>query len=116
MLKNLFGKKEDKGYFLEIEEKPQTKTVKKVAKVESNKEGSTDQTPTTKPSTPSYQPNYNPPEWVKAIKNYSNTELEQVQENVNFSTNYLMGNTPQSRRRPGPSLNPFKAMASKMKK
>ena len=61
---------------------------------------------------------YEPPEWVKAIKNYSNngqSEAQQRQEKSTFATKYLMANPPKSRRRPGPSLNRFKEMVNTMK-
>ncbi len=79
-----------------------------------NQKKATSKTITTKTKVPTYEP----PAWVKAIKNYSNngqSEARQLQEKSTFATKYLMANPPKSRRRPGPSLNRFKEMATQMK-
>ncbi len=84
------------------------------ATVNKKKSTSKTKTSTTKTKVAAYEP----PEWVKAIKNYSNngqSETQQLQENSTFATKYLMANPPQSRRRPGPSLNRFKEMVNTMK-
>ena len=108
------------------ESTPKTQTVEAVAsesataqkpdssKATVNQKKSTSKTITAKTKVAPYEP----PAWVKAIKNYSNngqSEAQQLQEKSTFATKYLMANPPKSRRRPGPSLNQFKEMASKMK-
>ena len=58
---------------------------------------------------------YEPPEWVKAIKNYSDQGTNNSSESTkNFAGKYVSNDVPMSRRRPGPSLKMFKDMASKM--
>ena len=58
---------------------------------------------------------YDPPEWVKAMKNYSDQGIGNSSESTdNFAGKYVTNDVPMSRRRPGPSLNMFKDMASKM--
>ncbi len=137
MLNKLFGKK-NQDYFLEIEEKAQakteTKTVETVveetksetvaeaepvattsAKTESKPKSKSKTAPQTVTTTVTKSVAYDQPEWVKAIKNYSNVSASSAKGELTFSTNYLMANPPLGRRRPGPSLNQFKAMASTMK-
>lgn len=131
MFKKLFGKK-DKNYFLEIEEK--TKTSESSAeKTTSTTVVETAQTKEVEASKPQVEspkskgkktvtvsktkstPTYEPPEWVKAIKNYSDVQSSEEIKKSPFADQYLMKNTPRSRRKPGPSLNSFKQMASTMK-
>jgi hypothetical protein len=132
MLNKLFGKK-DKDYFLEIEEKTpvktETETVVEETKVEETKSETAVETETkatstkteSKPApkavttTVSKSVPFDQPEWVKAIKNYSNVYASSAKGELTFSTDYLMANPPLGRRRPGPSLNQFKAMAGTMK-
>lgn len=122
---NLFGKKKDKNYFLEIEQKTEQTTevssqvsdeAVSESKVATTITNSKVATPQTVAKSKSGASSYEPPEWVKAIKNYSNTEENKVEKEINFASKYLMGNMPLSRRTAGPSLNSFKAMASSIKK
>jgi hypothetical protein len=128
MLKKLFGKKKDKSYFLEIENQQEEKKVETASaepekvetttKVESQKEAVAQNKTTTKlPEKTTKVPTYEPPAWVKAIKNYSNNNQSgESQESLTFAPNYLMPNSPTPRRRPGGSLKLFKEMASNLKK
>lgn len=61
---------------------------------------------------------YDVPDWVKAIKNYSHQDANNNNQSQgeNFAGKYITNNVPFSRRRPGPSLAPFKTMASKIGK
>ena len=71
-------------------------------------------TPST-PTTPNVS--YELPQWEKAIKDYSKPGSISVGDSVtgnNFAGKYVSNNVFTSRRRPGPSLNIFKDMASKM--
>jgi hypothetical protein len=123
MLNKLLGKKKNEGYFLEIEKKqesqveiksPEPEKVETAAKVETVSEKKTTTKPTVKTAKSS---TYEPPEWVKAIKNYSNNnQSEESQKSLTFAPNYLMANSPTPRRRPGGSLKLFKEMASNLKK
>ena len=134
----LFKKNKSKEYFLEIdtnatkklkaETKPEiaeTVTVKEekteVAKIEltptqsETKPEATKQKPSTSANPPA---SYDVPEWVKAIKNYSqpeNTDWTNSVTGNNFAGKYISNNIPISRRRPGPSLNKFKDIASTIK-
>jgi hypothetical protein len=139
MLNKLFGKKKE-SYFLEVEEEPkspaetpeitpesalETPAVEEVSSevVQAEPTQSTKATVKEKPASKTITTTtkvaaYEPPEWVKAIKNYSSsasTEAQKVQAKSTFATTYLMANPPTSRRRPGPSLKQFKDMASQMK-
>ncbi len=64
--------------------------------------------------------NYDPPEWVKAIKNYSDGSGNGIGNSSgtenNFAGKYVSNNVASARRRPGGSLNKFKDMASKVGK
>ncbi len=118
MLKNLLGKKKD-NYFLEIPEesndKKNTKTTKQTSKAESKSEAKT--VTITEPKVAKKVINTDQPEWVKAIKNYTNqTGKVEKKESQTFSTTYLMPTISPFRRRPGPSLNGFKDMANNMNK
>ena len=90
-----------------------------VQKPDSSKATVSQKKPTSKTSTKKTKvAAYEPPEWVKAIKNYSNngqSEEQPLQEKSTFANKYLMANPPKSRRRPGPSLNRFKEMVNTMK-
>jgi hypothetical protein len=56
------------------------------------------------------------PFWVKAMyQNNSNGNGKANNAEATFATDYLLTNGNTSRRRPGPSLNKFKAMANKAK-
>lgn len=57
------------------------------------------------------------PFWVKVMYNNSNNGSNGKADDANgtFATDYLMPTVSKSRRRPGPSLNKFKDMASKAK-
>ena len=142
ILDKLFKKNKSKEYFLEIDtnatkkQKAETVTVKEekteVAKIESTptqSETKVESTPTqskTKPAATTQKPStsvtspasYDVPDWVKAIKNYSqsgNSDWANSATGNNFAGKYISNNVPTSRRRPGPSLNKFKDIASKMK-
>ncbi len=56
------------------------------------------------------------PFWVKAIRSSKEIEKAAGGSGMTFSTDYLISNGTTSRRMPGPSLDPFKNMASQMKK
>lgn len=118
VLNKFFGKKKEEKYFLEID----TKT-KPSPEVAVNEEDSTVETSITEgkettvktKSQPEVDVSYDAPEWVKAIKNYSNqSNSASAMEGENFAGKYVTNNVPQSRRRPGPSLATFKKMASKV--
>lgn len=134
MLKNLFGKK-NKDYFLEFDEKKEadvsTQESAKPAPVKNKKSAKQDSPSevdntqeakeTAKPAPIKPQPSvsYDTPEWVKAIKNYSNQTINSsssVAESSNFAGQYVTNNVAMSRRRPGPSLNKFKKIASEIYK
>jgi hypothetical protein len=53
------------------------------------------------------------PAWVKAM--YNNTNGKTKKEDPTFATNHLMP-LPTPRRLPGPSMNPFMAMAQKVRR
>lgn len=127
MLNKLFGfgkKKEE--YFLEFK-KPEEKA--KVATVAADEEEKTTTTAggekpaesTTVATTPAapipanIEVSYEPPEWVKAIKNYSTPSNKDKEESL-FAGKYISNSIPLPRRRPGPSLAPFKNMASQLGK
>jgi len=144
MLNKLFGKKKEDNYFLEFDIKDKSPTQKNPQKnqvaentgssetmlmekttVTENSSPTKDKaetkttSPAKTPTTPQPQSNvsYDPPEWVKAIKNYSTpTNNNSPYNSDNFAGNYVSNNVPMSRRRPGPSLNKFKQMAGKMGK
>lgn len=124
MLKKLFGQKKNQDYFLEFEEKSQssapsitpeeTETAQETTETKGKTEAKT------APITPAPQAKvtYNPPEWVKAIKNYSNQSNGQSAQGGSntYAGQYVTNNVPMTRRRPGPSLKMFKDLASKMNK
>lgn len=141
MLNKLFGKKKEENYFLEFDVKntSQSQKNKVVENIEVSETMQIDKnTATTTPSSetkgkaetktastekmptipqPQSNVSYDPPEWVKAIKNYSNPTNNNSPYNTNnFAGNYVSNNVSMSRRRPGPSLNKFKQMAGKMGK
>jgi len=118
MVLKLFGKKDkSQEYFFEAKDIPVEETV-------TSEETTTGETtsPEGEKSAPvavtSANVSYDVPEWVKAIKNYSNQSNENasVTEGENFAGKYVTNNVPQSRRRPGASLAKFKAMASQIGK
>jgi hypothetical protein len=120
VLNKLFGKKEE-SYFLEINAKtdsqpsPEVKVNEGDSTVETSsaKEKEATVTATVKPK---LDVNYDVPDWVKAIKNYSNqgNNNTSASEGENFAGKYVSNSVPQSRRRPGGSLATFKKMASKI--
>lgn len=114
VLNKLFAKKDK--YFLEIEtkttEQPQGETV--TISEDGDTEVSSNEVSVNPPSLSNVADDV--PEWVKAIKNYSNTAEAETVEVENFAGKYISNNVSFSRRRPGPSLAPFKSMASKMGK
>jgi hypothetical protein len=116
----LFGKK-DESYFLEINAKTENQPS---AEVTVNEGDSTVETSTVKGKEatvatavkPKPDVSYDVPDWVKAIKNYSNqgNNNTSASEGKNFAGKYVSNSVPQSRRRPGGSLATFKKMASKI--
>ncbi len=125
MLKKLLGKKKNQDYFLEFEgknknSKPAQESVKEPVKGSAQEspsvEGSETSQPTvSQPTQPKSNVSYDPPEWVKAIKNYSSQNNgSSSAENSLFAGKYVTNNVPMSRRRPGPSLNKFKKIASQI--
>ena len=56
------------------------------------------------------------PEWVKAINNYSNNSSVETEEQELFATKYLVPIPTNMRRTPGPSMNKFRQMASKTRR
>ncbi|MBL1210890.1 hypothetical protein [Geminocystis sp. GBBB08] len=129
VLNKLFGKKKEEKYFLEIDTKtenqPSADTTVNAGEttVELSTPEVTETTVTATTIEPkinaSYNVSYDAPEWVKAIKNYSNqgnNASTSNSEKENFAGKYITNNVPQSRRRPGPSLAGFKNMASKIGK
>ncbi len=121
VLNKLFGKKKD-NYFFEAEDNNTNETetaVEATTSIESVEATTNSESSVTSTASIS-QTNvaYDVPDWVKAIKNYSNQDVNngsQPQEE-NFAGKYITNNVPFSRRRPGPSLAPFKSMASKISK
>jgi hypothetical protein len=62
---------------------------------------------------------YEPPFWVKAMyaNNINGSNKGKAEGSVkSFADNYLMPTPTRSRRRPGPSLNPFMDMARQVKR
>lgn len=90
------------------------KTSKKTSVKKSKKGGTTTATaPTT--TVVSKRSRVNEPFWVKAMENTRNyMSNAQKQPEMTFSTDYLLHQSGNSRRRPGPSLNPFLGMARQM--
>ncbi len=101
MLNKFFGKKKKEDYFLEFEVKNNDKVSTNNPKIKTQSTA-----------------NYDQPEWVKAIKNYSDQGTSEASQqeanNGGFAGKYVTNNVPMSRRRPGPSLNKFKDIASKI--
>jgi hypothetical protein len=123
VLNKFFGKKKEEKYFLEIDTTTENKPSEEVAVSEEDStlerltiEGKGDAV-NSKPQT-RVDVSYDLPEWVKAIKNYSNqgNSSNSATEGENFAGKYVSNSVPQSRRRPGPSLEGFKKIASKMGK
>lgn len=124
VLKKIFAKKKvTQKYFLEVEVKdqaPETPAVENAETSESNqKKGKQPTAPKSSPA-PKATPNIpaDQPEWVKAIKNYSNTaqsnESQSEDEDSTYAGKYISNNVPQARRRPGASLKAFKNIASQI--
>ncbi|WP_330202715.1 hypothetical protein [Cyanobacterium sp. Dongsha4] len=120
VLNKLFGKKKD-NYFFEAENKNTNETE---TQVEGNQtettvsEGDAETNATPAVSASQKDVAYEVPDWVKAIKNYSSqdTSNNAQSQGENYAGKYVTNNVPFSRRRPGPSLKPFKGMASKIGK
>ena len=69
------------------------------------------------PAAPTADVPYEVPEWVKAIKNYSQPETgDGARSQGNYAGTYVTNNISFSRRRPGPSLSKFKTIASQLRK
>ncbi|MCS6941893.1 MAG: hypothetical protein NZ901_03525 [Geminocystis sp.] len=127
MLNKLFGFGKKKGeYFLEFKkpEEGETKVATVAAEKKENTAAAASEKPAdsatvvTAPVTPvpaNIEVSYEPPEWVKAIKNYSTPSDKNKEESL-FAGKYISNSIPLSRRRPGPSLAPFKNMASQLGK
>lgn len=113
MLNKFFGKKKSQDYFFEAPETPEV-----VSSEETTTETATSEEGKSAPvAVQSVNVSYDVPDWVKAIKNYSNqSNNASLSEGENFAGKYVTNNVPQSRRRPGPSLAGFKAMASQISK
>lgn len=139
MLGKLFGKKS--GYFLELSEEEQEsdvpveatpksektapeKTEAAVAKtapaaeqktVEKQPAAEAEQTAAKAPSTAAYS---DPVELIRTALAASATtaDEESSEPEGNFATDYLVTQTLPRRRRPGPSLSPFKSMAKDVRK
>jgi len=141
---NLFGGKKKNGYYLELdesqssepeaapvaetvvapvkEEKPATVTVAPISAQEpkpepvaakSGKKGKAKKS-VKATSVKSVAIQWEPPEWVKAIKNYSdNSQVKEELSEGLFASKYLMPTPINSRRVPGPSMNKFRDMARK---
>lgn len=127
----IFGKKKDKSFFLELDEsqtgKPKeakaeataqpaasaTTTEEKKpepAPAKSTKKTSVKKAKAAKTAEPKSQPTV-----ATATPSRPTISPAKVEpKEVNFATQYLIANPP-SRRRPGPSLNPFKEMARQAK-
>jgi len=126
VLKKLLSKKKDsQNYFLEVDVKDEAPAQNEVAtnvdsvmeqvEAKTNEEGEVIK----KLAAPSPQSSSDDtPDWVKAIKNYSdqNSNNASTTEDMTYAGKYVTNNVPQSRRRPGPSLNPFKNIASQINK
>lgn len=119
VLNKLFGKKKETYFF---EAKDNTTDNTETAVEATGETETTEATPATSatPVATVSQANvaYDVPDWVKAIKNYSNQDGNNANQSQveNFAGKYISNNVPFSRRRPGPSLAPFKVMASKIGK
>ncbi|WP_373481315.1 hypothetical protein [Geminocystis sp.] len=117
VLNKFFGKKKE-TYFLEIETKTDSESsstvVNSTSEIATTEEKEAIVTTTIKPQV---NISDDTPEWVKAIKNYSHqSNNTSTSEAENFAGKYVSNSVPQSHRRPGPSLDGFKSMASKIGK
>lgn len=127
VLKKILSKKKGTPkYFLELEVKDQllTAPTQENPSTPENNSGKGTQ-PTTNTTTPAPKANSNvvsdQPEWVKAIKNYSNTNTENSEsqsggDDSTFAGKYVTNDVPQARRRPGASLKAFKNIAAQINK
>lgn len=123
VLNKLFKKGKSEEYFLQIDTAETTtatevKEEATVATEESTSEPSEVKAEAPAPKPVAYTPSnvsFEQPEWVKAIKNYSQPESNgDSTTGNNFAGTYVSNNVSFSRRRPGGSLSKFKQMASKM--
>ena len=131
ILKKLFGKKSE-DYFLEVDaDTLATATTSTTSDTEGEDAPTAEATPETATSdsatgatTPSKPAkpvvNFDPPEWVSAIKDYSNSNVaETIAEpsgDNNYAGKYVSNNVNISPRRPGPSIDKFRELASKLKR
>jgi hypothetical protein len=121
MLKKLFGGKKD-DFYMQIDESQETETTETTAPVATSTESSTEvtaeaastETATAAPA-PVNVPAPEVPFWVSAMRSTATIQAETKPE-MTFSTDYLLSSGSSSRRRPGPSLNPFKEIARQVKK
>ena len=133
---NLFGGKKKNGYYLELDESnksqpeaaPVAETVVAPVKEEKPAPAQAPQKPvaaksrkkgkakkSVKATSVKFVPTqWESPEWVKAIKNYSDNGRvkEELSERL-FASKYLMPTPTNSRRVPGPSMNKFRDLARK---
>ena len=124
------GNKSNNGFFLELDETKNTQTtttttatieITKPVEEKKAKPVEAKSTKKTKEKTKSVQlnsvsantSNGGQPEWVKAIKNYSNdTDNSKADSSeIAFASKHLMPNITNSRKRPGPSLNKYRMIA-----
>lgn len=134
---NLFGGKKKNGYYLELdesnksqpeaapiaetvaapvkEEKPATVTVAPAPVAANSRKKGKAKKSVKATSVKSVATQWEPPEWVKAIKNYSdNSQVKEELLEGLFASKYLMPTPTYSRRRVlGPSMNKFRDMARK---
>jgi hypothetical protein len=97
-----------------VDEKKTAAPAPATAKKATNKKGKSKAENAPAATAPEKAPEYEPPFWVKAMN--ANTSNKKAPESVeSFASNYLMPTPNRSRRRPGPSLNPFMDMARQVK-
>lgn len=94
------------------------KSAKNAVKGQADKKDSSPSQAQTKPSPKNAgASSFDPPFWVAAMYNNSSAAVNEdgTRAEQTFATDNLMPTVTKSRRRPGPSLNKFKDMASKAK-
>lgn len=120
-LKKILSKKKAQAkYFLEVEVKDQAPEIPVVESTETNQPQGKKNPPSAPTPKPTVSNSNDQPEWVKAIKNYSIPNSNDINgtssESETFAGKYITNDVPQLRRRPGGSLKLFKNIASQINK
>lgn len=102
---------------VEDKKNEKVKASKSATKTSKNKKSDESQTETASVApAPNKQSEYEPPFWVQAMNANTSNSNDKVAISVeSFAANNLMPLPNRSRRRPGPSLNPFMDMARQVK-